>query len=77
MSDAKFSDQKAKIIDSLKQAGLIDKLKAQLRADVVKQLESEKKKSLGSAAKYIKPLTLTQTRELVSKEDGLLCAELI
>ena len=40
-------------------------------------MESEKKKQLGSQAKYLKPLALTQTREVINKQDGLLCAELI
>ena len=72
-----FNEQKTKVIESLKSAGFIDKLKAQLRSEVVRQLEYEKKQQLGSAAKYIKPLSLTQTREVVGREDGLLCAELI
>lgn len=71
------SEAKSKIIDSLIKEGVIDKLKAQLRAQVVKQLENEKKAQLGSAAKYIKPLSLSTTRKVVANEDGLLCAELI
>ena len=77
MTDVRFAEQKQNVIESLKQGGQIEKLKAALRAEVVRQLEADKKKQLGSAAKYIKPLSLTQTRELVGKEDGLLCAELI
>ena len=48
-----------------------------LRAQVVRTLEAEKKASLGSAAKYIKPLSLSTARKVISNEDGLLCAELI
>lgn len=55
----------------------MDNLKAQLRAQVVKTLEQEKKQQLGSAAKYIKPMSLSTTRKVVSNEDGLLCAEMI
>jgi len=40
-------------------------------------LETEKKASLGSAAKYIKPLSLSTARKVISNEDGLLCAEMI
>lgn len=52
-------------------------MRAQIRLQVVKQLEEEKKKRLGSAAKYIKPLSLTTTRKVVGTEDGLLLAELM
>jgi len=69
--------EKQKVIDSLTKEGFIDKLRAQLRAQVVKTLEAEKKASMGAAGKYVKPLSLTQTRKCVETEDGLLCAELI
>jgi hypothetical protein len=44
---------------------------------VVETLEAEKKSQLGSAAKYIKPLSLSTTRKVVANPDGLLCAEII
>lgn len=44
---------------------------------MVRTLEAEKKAALGSAAKYMKPLSLSTTRKVVANEDGLLCAELI
>ena len=66
-----------KVIETLTQEGYIDQLRARLRAQVVAKLEQEKKQSLGSAAKYIKPLSLSTTRKVISNEDGLLCAELI
>ena len=44
---------------------------------MVKTLEAEKKQQLGSAAKYIKPMSLSTTRKVVSNDDGLLCAEMI
>ena len=67
----------AKVIESLEQEGFIDQLKARLRAQVVQKLEAEKKQQLGSAAKYMKPLSLSTTRKVVGNEDGLLIAELI
>lgn len=70
-------DQKNKVLDTLTKEGHIDQLRAQLRAQVVRTLEEEKKKSLGSSAKYIKPLSLSTTRKVVANEDGMLCAELI
>jgi len=70
-------DQKNKVLDTLTKEGHIDHLRAQLRAHVVRTLEEEKKKSLGSSAKYIKPLSLSTTRKVVGNDDGLLCAELI
>ena len=66
-----------KIVETLQQEGFIDQLRARLRAQVVQKLEAEKKKELGSAAKYMKPLSLSTTRKVVGNEDGLLCAELI
>ena len=67
----------ARVIESLEQEGFIDQLKARLRAQVVQKLEAEKKQQLGSAAKYMKPLSLSTTRKVVGNEDGLLIAELI
>ena len=32
---------------------------------------------MGNAAKYLKPLSLSTTRKVISTEDGLLCAEMI
>ena len=71
------ADSKQRIIETLTKEGFIDQLKAQLRSQVVKTLENEKKQALGSAAKYIKPLSLSTTRKVVANEDGLLCAEMI
>ena len=73
----KRGDERQKVIETLTRGGFVDQLKAQLRAQVVKQLEAEKRKELGAAAKYVKPLSLTTTRKVVENEDGLLCAELI
>ena len=70
-------DSKQRIIETLKNEGFIDTLKSKLRAQVVKTLEDEKKKSLGAAGKYIKPLSLSTARKVIQNEDGLLCAELI
>ena len=40
-------------------------------------MEAEKKQQLGSAAKYIKPLSVSTARKVISTEEGLLCAEMI
>jgi hypothetical protein len=70
-------DSKQRIIETLRKEGFIDNMRAKLRAQVVQTLEAEKKASLGSAGKYIKPLSLSTTRKVIANEDGLLCAELI
>lgn len=70
-------ESKQRVINTMEKEGFISDLKAQLRRRVVETLEAEKKASLGSAAKYIKPLSLSTTRKLISNEDGLLCAEMI
>jgi len=72
-----MTDSKQRVINTLQQEGFIDKLKAQLRAQVVKTLEQEKKAQLGAAGKYMKPLSLSTCRKLVSNPEGLLCAEMI
>ena len=77
MPAADKNDAKKRVIDALDKEGFINELKAKLRAQVVKTLEAERKAQLGGAAKYIKPLQLSNTRKVVSQEDGLLCAELI
>lgn len=71
------SEAKNRVIETLSKDGSIDQLRAMLRAQVVRTLEAEKKAQLGSAAKYIKPLSLSTARKVISNEDGLLCAELI
>lgn len=51
-----------------------------MRAQVVKKLEAEKKKSYGTgASKYLQQSELSNavTKKVVSHDDGLLCAELI
>ena len=72
-----MADNKTRILSTLQQEGFIDNLRAQLHAQVIKTLETEKKQQLGSAAKYIKPLSLSTTRKVVANPEGLLCAELI
>lgn len=47
-------ETKVKILQTLKQEGQIDKLKASLRSEVIRVLENEKKKSFGGASKYLK-----------------------
>ena len=47
-------DTKVKILETLKNEGQIDKLKASLRSEVIRVLENEKKKSFGGASKYLK-----------------------
>jgi hypothetical protein len=57
----------------------MDKMKANLRSEVIRVLENEKKKSFGGASKYLKQseLSTTVTKKVVSNDDGLLCAEII
>lgn len=57
----------------------MDKMKANLRQEVLRVLENEKKKSFGGASKYLKQSELanTVTKKVVSNDDGLLCAEII
>ena len=72
------ADAKARVIESLTKEGFIDQMRAQLRAQVVKKLEAEKKQSLGAAAKYMQnTLSLTTTRKVVATEEGALIAEMI
>ena len=70
---------KTRILDSLNKEGYMDKMKANLRSEVIRVLENEKKKSFGGASKYLKQseLSTTVTKKVVSNEDGLLCAEII
>ena len=77
-SDSDFQTQ-AKILDLLKAEGYIDQMRAQLRAQVVKKLEQEKKKSYGGASKYLQQSEISNaiTKKVISQEDGLLCAEVI
>ena len=70
-------DSKQRVIETLRKEGFIDQMRAKLREQVVKTLEAEKKQSMGAAGKYMKPLSLSTTRKVISNEDGLLCAELI
>ena len=72
-------ETKVKILQTLKQEGQIDKLKASLRSEVIRVLEGEKKKSFGGASKYLKQseLATTVTKKVVSNDDGLMCAEII
>lgn len=44
---------KKEILEQLTQAGQIDSIKAQLRSQVIKALEQQKKKSFGGASKYL------------------------
>ncbi len=70
---------KTRILESLNKEGYMDKMKANLRSEVIRVLENEKKKSFGGASKYLKQseLSTTVTKKVVSNEDGLLCAEII
>ena len=72
-------DTKVKLLQQLRNEGQIDKMKASLRSEVIRVLESEKKKSFGGASKYLKQseLATTVTKKVVSNEDGLVCAEII
>ena len=47
-------ETKQRIIDQLSREGYIDKVKAQLRSEVVRVLEKEKKSAFGGASKYLK-----------------------
>ena len=72
-------ETKKRIIDQLSKEGYIEKVKAQLRSEVVRVLEKEKKSAFGGASKYLKQseLATTVTKKVVSNADGLLCAEII
>ena len=72
-------DTKVKILSTLKEEGKIGIIKAHLRAEVIRVLENEKKKSFGVASKYLKQsvLATTVTKKVVSNDDGLMCAEII
>ncbi len=72
-------ETKERILAQLAKEGYIDKVKAQLRSEVVRVLEKEKKQSFGGASKYLKQseLATTVTKKVVSNEDGLVCAEII
>lgn len=47
-------ETKQRILDQLTKEGYMDKVKAQLRSEVVRVLEKEKKQSFGGASKYLK-----------------------
>ena len=47
-------ETKERILAQLAKEGYIDKVKAQLRSEVVRVLEKEKKQSFGGASKYLK-----------------------
>ena len=66
-------------METLGKEGQIDKMRANLRSEVIRILEKEKKQSFGGASKYLKQseLATTVTKKVVSNEDGLLCAEII
>jgi FGFR1 oncogene partner len=70
---------KTRILENLNNEGYMDKMKANLRSEVIRVLENEKKKSFGGASKYLKQseLSTTVTKKVVSNDDGLLCAEII
>lgn len=72
-------ETKERILAQLAKEGYIDKVKAQLRSEVVRVLEKEKKQAFGGASKYLKQseLATTVTKKVVSNEDGLICAEII
>ena len=72
-------DTKVKILNVLDQEGMIDKIKASLRSEVIRVLEKERKQSYGRSSKYLKQseLATTITKKVVSNDDGLLCAEVI
>lgn len=54
-------------------------MRAQLRAQVIKAMEKEKKSQYGSASKYLQQSELSNqiTKKVIEHEDGLLCAEII
>jgi hypothetical protein len=72
-------DTKVRILKTLDSEGYIDKIKANLRSEVIRVLEKEKKQAFGGASKYLKQseLATTVTKKVVSNEDGLMCAEII
>ena len=72
-------ETKVKILNVLDQEGMIDKIKASLRSEVIRVLEKERKQSYGRSSKYLKQseLATTITKKVVSNDDGLLCAEVI
>lgn len=72
-------EAKVKILNVLDQEGMIDKIKASLRSEVIRVLEKERKQSYGRSSKYLKQseLATTITKKVVSNDDGLLCAEVI
>jgi hypothetical protein len=55
------------------------KIQADLKSQVLRVLEDQRKKGFGAASKYLKKtdLSTTVTRKVISNEDGLLCAEII
>ena len=72
-------ETKSRILQTLDKEGQIDKMRANLRSEVIRILEKEKKQSFGGASKYLKQseLATTVTKKVVSNDDGLLCAEII
>ena len=72
-------DAKLKVVNQLNDGGIIDKIKASLRAEVVKVLENQKKQQFGGASKYLKDSLLSNnvTKKVISNPDGLIMAEII
>lgn len=70
---------KANILNNLQSEGYIDQIRAQLRAQVIKALDKEKKQQYGMASKYLQQSELSNpvTKKVVQNDDGLLCAEII
>ena len=70
---------KKDILNQLSREGHIDQIKAQLRSQVIKAMEQQKKKSYGGASKYLQNSELSNpvAKKVVSHPDGLLCAEII
>ena len=77
-NDANF-DLKKQVLNDLIDKGQLDNIKAQLRSQVIKAMEMQKKKSFGGASKYLQHSEISNpiTKKVVSHPDGMICAEII
>lgn len=78
-ADPATNQLKKDVLNNLIQEGKLDSIKAQLRSQVIKALEQQKKKDFKGASKYLQGSEISNpiTKKVVSHPDGLLCAELI
>jgi hypothetical protein len=55
------------------------KMQANLKAEVIRVLEQQRKQNFGAASKYLKQSVLgtSVTKKVVENVDGLMCAEII